>query len=128
MLKRKALVVFRPDKMVRHRALVLAVLLVAHACSKRVVFSNLNPRLTTTGEIANAHDGTTRLWNGSYWMHAAAYHHGPDPAKHGGAPGYDIVNNHNISIWRSSDLSSGSWEFMERLAVSFLVRLHVRRV
>ena len=87
--------------------------------SETVTVSNLHPRLSTTGEIVNAHDGTYRYINGSWWMHAAQYGECADPPHHGcdlSGPtrktSCGFEPNHNISIWRSPDLSSGSWEFV----------------
>ena len=51
--------------------------------STTVTVSNLHPRLSTTGEIVNAHDGTIRLINGTWWMHAAQYSECADPPHRG---------------------------------------------
>ena len=50
---------------------LLEVLLLAAAATGTTTISNLKPRLSTTGEIVNAHDGTVRWLDGAYWMHAA---------------------------------------------------------
>ena len=41
--------------------------------SALVTISNIEPRLSTDGEIVNAHDGTVRWVNGKWFMHAAQY-------------------------------------------------------
>ena len=86
---------------------------------RKVTVSNLHPRLSKTGEIVNAHDGTYRLYNGTWWMHAAQYGECADPPHTGcemsgptRSTSCGFHPNHNISIWRSPDLSSGSWEFV----------------
>eukprot|EP00039_Didymoeca_costata_P030244 m.28605 g.28605 ORF g.28605 m.28605 type:complete len:471 (-) comp8015_c0_seq2:119-1531(-) len=95
----------------------------------RVNVRNINPKLSTTGDIVNGHDGTYRFYEGYYWYHAAEYGLCKEPAKNGcdqtpgpvgppyPAPGKcGFQADHNVSIWRSKDLSSGSWEFMGRAA------------
>ena len=88
--------------------------------STTVTINNLKPRLSTTGEIVNAHDGTVRWLDGKWYMHAAQYgecadppHHGcefTDPENQSKSCGFEP--NHNVSTWTSPDLSSGSWEFV----------------
>jgi hypothetical protein len=86
-----------------------------------VTISNLSPRLSTTGEIVNAHDGTVRFIDGAWWMHAAEYGECADPPMRGCDQSGPTRNtscgfkpDHNVSIWKSKDLSSGSWEFIGR--------------
>ena len=88
------------------------------AGSTRVTISNIEPRLSTDGEIVNAHDGTVRWLDGKWYMHAAQYGECADPPQHGcGTTGSNrtascgFQPDHNVSIWSSPDLSSGSWRF-----------------
>ena len=79
-----------------------------------VRISNLTPKLDTSGTIVNGHDGTYRLINGRWYYHAAEYGLCPEPNPHGcsgsQSHGCGFHGDHNVSIWRSPDLSSGSWE------------------
>jgi hypothetical protein len=91
----------------------------AAGSSRVVIISNMEPpRLSTDGEIVNAHDGTVRSFNGKWYMHAAQYGECADPPRHGceasgptQAPDCGFHPNHNVSIWSSPDLSTGSWQF-----------------
>eukprot|EP00041_Stephanoeca_diplocostata_P012805 m.215447 g.215447 ORF g.215447 m.215447 type:complete len:427 (+) comp19097_c0_seq3:50-1330(+) len=95
--------------------------------SKDVTVSNVQPKLDIHGNIVNAHDGTYRYFEGYYWYHGAEYGLCNEPAKRGcdqtpgrdgppyPAPGHcGFQADHNVSIYRSKDLTSGSWEFMGR--------------
>jgi hypothetical protein len=87
------------------------------ATSKNITISNVSPRLDVHGNIVNAHDGTIRFAEGAWWLHAASYGAGDcdDPPHEGcekNAQKCGFQNNHNVSIWRSPDLSSGSWTFV----------------
>eukprot|EP01050_Picozoa_sp_SAG11_P029044 SAG11_NODE_8015_length_1069_cov_1.567010_2_plen_263_part_00 len=81
-----------------------------------VTINNTRPRMDTRGRIMNAHDGTVRWLEGAWWMHAAEYGECADPPRHGGdsgkSGGCGFGPLHNISIYRSPDLSSGSWSFV----------------
>lgn len=107
----------------------LAFCCVSLALGKVVTVSNLEPKRSTTGDIVNGHDGTYRFFEGYWWYHAAEYGLCQEPRKNGcdmtpgpsgppyPAPGHcGFQANHNVSIWRSPDLTSGSWEFMGRAA------------
>ena len=84
--------------------------------ARLVTINNTRPRLDSKGQIMNAHDGTVRWLEGAWWMHAAEYGECADPAKHGSdtgkSSGCGFGPLHNVSIYRSPDLSSGSWEFV----------------
>ena len=86
----------------------------ATATQHSVTIDNTKPRLDTHGNIINAHDGTIKRFGGYWYYHAAEYALCHEPAKHGCDQTADHCGfhpNHNVSIWRSPDLSSGSWEF-----------------
>ena len=85
--------------------------------AKSVTIDNTKPKLSTTGQIVNAHDGTYRRFGDYYWYHGAEYGLCKEPPKQGCDQTSDhcgFHNDHNVSIWRSKDLSSGSWEFVGR--------------
>lgn len=101
----------------------------AVSLGKQVTVSNVHPKLSNTGSIVNGHDGSYQFFEGYYWYHAAEYGLCKEPPGNGcdrtpgpvgppyPAPGHcGFQANHNVSIWRSKDLSSGSWEFMGRAA------------
>ena len=101
------------------RGSVLFLLLPRLATAKRVTISNTAPRLSVNGDIVNAHDGTIRWFDGAWWMHAAEYGECWDPPHQGCEMSGPTRNascgfepHHNVSIWRSPDLSSGSWQFI----------------
>ena len=81
--------------------------------TKYVTIDNTKPRLDINGEIINAHDGTYRKY-GKYWYyHAMEYGLCKEPLKHGcdQTPNHcGFRNDHNVSIWRSRNLASGSWQ------------------
>jgi hypothetical protein len=110
--------------MVRPLLLLLLLLLLAFlgACAAAVVtIDNTKPRLDVNGEIVNSHDGTIRFLDGEWWLHAASY--GADPGtgefcddppltgcqKANGNCGFH--QNHNVSIYSSPNMSSGSWTY-----------------
>jgi beta-xylosidase len=81
--------------------------------SRTVRISNTAPKLDVHGNIVNAHDGTYRQHQGVYYYHGAEYGLCHEPARMGcdQAPDHcGFKNDHNVSIWKSPDLSSGSWE------------------
>ena len=82
--------------------------------AKVVRFSNIEPKLDVDGNIVNAHDGTYRRFGDFYYYHGAEYGLCREPPKlgcdGGTTHGCGFHTNHNVSIWRSTDLSSGSWE------------------
>ena len=63
------------------RFVVLNALVAVSAAS--VTISNLEPKLDTAGATVNAHDGTYRLYNGSWYYHGAQYGLCREPAKNG---------------------------------------------
>lgn len=84
-----------------------------------MTIDNLQPRLDTAGAIVNGHDGTVRWFDGYWWMHSAQYGECADPPLHGcdmtgptRGTSCGFEPNHNVSIYRSPDMSSGSWEFV----------------
>eukprot|EP00656_Telonema_subtile_P004896 TRINITY_DN12233_c0_g1_i2.p1 TRINITY_DN12233_c0_g1~~TRINITY_DN12233_c0_g1_i2.p1 ORF type:complete len:432 (+),score=71.70 TRINITY_DN12233_c0_g1_i2:132-1427(+) len=84
-----------------------------------VTVSNNEPKKATDGSIVTAHDGTYRFIDGYYWYHGAEYGMCQEPPKNGCDQTPDHCGfhpDHNVSIWRSKDLSSGSWEFVGRAA------------
>jgi hypothetical protein len=104
--------------MLPHALLLLTGAVCGHQ-GAMVTISNLKPRLSTAGEIVNAHDGTVRWIDGKWYMHAAQYGECTDPPHHGcemsgptRAQSCGFHPNHNVSIWSSPDLSSGSWQFL----------------
>ncbi len=94
---------------------VAALLLLVVPCAVHAVtIDNTQPRLDTFGNIVNAHDGTYRKFGEYYYYHGAQYGECKEPAGYGCDQTPDhcgFETNHNISIWRTKDLSSGSWEF-----------------
>ena len=81
---------------------------------KTVTIDNTQPRLNTNGSILNAHEGVIKRWDdkGLFYYYALSYELCNESTivcdQTGGcAHTYD----HNISIWSSPDLSSGSWKF-----------------
>ena len=90
--------------------LICAITLGAGAETRLVTISNIKPRLSKSGEIVNAHDGTIQWLQGKWYYHGAQYREDPDPPQHGGQDTGSPF--HNVSIWTSPDLSSGSWEFV----------------
>lgn len=93
----------------------LMTMILCYTDGSKVTFSNLNPKLDINGNIVNAHDGTYQRF-GSYWYyHGVAYGLCKEPPRRGCDQTPDhcgFKNNHNVSIWRSTNLSSGSWEFI----------------
>ncbi|CAF1281689.1 unnamed protein product [Rotaria magnacalcarata] len=85
----------------------------------QVVINNLEPRLDVYGVIIDAHDGSIQQFekNGLYYMHAMQYglckeppNYGCDGAGMSSRCGFQM--NHNISIWSSPNLTSGSWSYV----------------
>ena len=78
-----------------------------------VTIDNTKPRLDIHGKIMNAHDGTYRKYGDYWYYHAMEYGICREPMKYGCTQTPDhcgFRDNHNVSIWRSRNLSSGSWE------------------
>ena len=89
---------------------------VSLADTRVVTIDNTKPRLDVNGDIINAHDGSYQKYGGYYYYHAAEYDLCKEPLKRGcdrevkPDPDCGFRDDHNVSIWRSQDLSSGSWE------------------
>lgn len=95
---------------------VLACVLAA-AWGRQVTFNNNAPRLDVNGQIIDAHDGSIQQFTpgGSYYMHAMQYGLCKEPTRYGCDQTADHCGfhlDHNISVWMSPDLSSGSWRYM----------------
>lgn len=78
------------------------------ASGKKVVISNILPRRDVSGEIMDCHDGNIEYEGGVFLLYCMAY--GPchntacATAQCGGRL------DHNISLYTSPDLASGSWK------------------
>ena len=100
-------------------ALAAAALLCAAAApaarAALTTVRNDQPRLDDTGAILDAHDMTLRLLpDGRYVMHAIEYGLCVAPTGQGCDQTPDhcgFRDTHNVSVWTSPDLSSGSWHF-----------------
>ena len=100
-------------------AVLLAALLAAFAprgaaaARRTVTVRNDQPRLDTRGAIVDGHDlSLRRLDNGSFVMHTIEYGLCLAPANYGCDQTADKCGfraDHNVSVWLSDDLSSGSW-------------------
>lgn len=86
-----------------------------NAATRSVVINNTAPRLDDTGQIIDGHDlmirqlpdGTYIMYTNEYGLCRAPLNYGCDQtADHCGFRG-----NHNVTIWTSPDLSSGSWTY-----------------
>jgi hypothetical protein len=98
--------------------ILAAVCAAAASDAKSVTISNMKPRLSTNGEIVNAHDGTVRWLQGkdgtfAWYMHAAQYGECADPPHHGcemTGPTHNtscgFEPNHNVSTWKSGCFTS----------------------
>jgi hypothetical protein len=100
-----------------HSALrsVIVVATFESTLGKLVTFSNKLPRLDTSGNIINAHDGTTRRYGAGaanpFYYTAMGY---PgfcnETGQINGCTSCIYGINNTITVWSSPDLSSGSWE------------------
>ena len=92
---------------------LLLSLLAAVSRGARVTIDNTKPRLDVTGAIMDAHDcSIRRLPNGSFVMHAIEYGLCVAPTGQGcdSTPDHcGFRDTHNVTVWLSPDLSSGSW-------------------
>jgi hypothetical protein len=81
-------------------------------------FDNTSPRLTSTGAILDDHDHQIRRFapDGPFFMYALEYGNYPEPPRYGcdgiSAHGAGFRLDHNISVWTSPSLASGSWKFV----------------
>lgn len=89
------------------------LLLASCAWAKTVTIRNDQPRLDVNGQIMDSHDCTVRqLANGTYIMHSIEYGLCVAPTGQGcdSTPDHcGFRDTHNISVWTSPDLTSGSW-------------------
>ena len=98
----------------RGRAAAAALAVGAAALGAPVTFNNLALMLDASGAILDAHDQSMRRFSptGPYYRHAVAYGGCLEPAGQGcerTAENCGFQQNHSINVWRSADLSSGSW-------------------
>ncbi len=95
---------------------VISSLLVGLASS--TFFDNMSPRLDESGAIMDSHDFSLRRIPSDpdyYYMTSIAYGLCKEPANKGCDQTSDhcgFQSNHTINVWKSRDLSSGSWEFV----------------
>lgn len=80
-------------------------------------FNNNVPRLDNTGQIMDSHDFSLRKVPNDpfYYMTSIAYGTCMEPTGYGCDQTPDKCGfqaNHTINVWKSRDLSSGSWEFV----------------
>ena len=104
----------RPQ-MLSNRNLMAALLLAAARATTTI--DNLSPRRDITGAVMDAHDFSLHRVPGDahYYMTAIAYGGCMEPKARGcdGTPDdCGFQQNHTINVWRSLDLSSGSWELV----------------
>eukprot|EP01120_Amphizonella_sp_Union-15-10_P005527 TRINITY_DN1640_c0_g2_i1.p1 TRINITY_DN1640_c0_g2~~TRINITY_DN1640_c0_g2_i1.p1 ORF type:complete len:372 (-),score=59.67 TRINITY_DN1640_c0_g2_i1:190-1305(-) len=85
--------------------------------AKKVTIDNLKPRYDIHGQIIDAHDGSIQKFSkdGLYYVHAMQYGLCKEPTRYGcdmtpERCGFQL--DHNISIFSSPDLSSGSWTYV----------------
>jgi len=87
--------------------------LAALASARLVTINNTAPRLDVNGVPMDAHDCSVRLLpNGTYVMHAIEYGLCVAPTGQGcdSTPDHcGFRDTHNVTVWTSPDLSSGSW-------------------
>ena len=92
-------------------------LLASASLSHATFFDNTKPRLDSAGSIMDSHDFSLRKVPGEpyYYMTSIAYGLCLEPTGLGCDQTADHCGfqpNHTINVWRSKDLSSGSWEFV----------------
>lgn len=99
------------------RALALAAAATVVLAVPRVVtINNTAARLDVTGAILDGHDlsirrldnGTYVMWTNSYGLCIAALPQGCDPTP----DSCGFRGDHNVTVWASPDLSSGSWTYV----------------
>jgi hypothetical protein len=101
----------------------LASLLCA-AAARAVLVNNSAPMLGVDGAILDCADGTYTLHAGRWYAHCVSYGlcAAPVPLGCSQMPGLcGFRQDHNVSIFSSPDLSSGSWRF-EALAFAYEAR------
>lgn len=99
--------------------MMLRALLAFALCdvARATFFDNLSPRRDSTGSIMDSHDFSLRRIPADpyYYMTSIAYGLCKEPANYGCDQTADKCGfqpNHTINVWKSLDLSSGSWEFV----------------
>ena len=101
--------------------LLLFLLSILITESKLVTFSNVVPRLDSTGAVIKGHDGTTQRFHGTgpFYYHAMGY---PPCNLTAAINGCDYKNGqktciynkrNSLLVYSSPDLSSGSWRLTE---------------
>ena len=78
-----------------------------------VTISNRDPRRDNTGEIMDCHDGNILRVDDMYWLYCMAY--GSCHNTHCATATCGGRIDHNVSIYRSKNLTSGSWEYVADL-------------
>jgi hypothetical protein len=101
----------------RHLLVLLAACLAASSTARLMTINNTAPRLDDGGAILDGHDGTILRVGGAgpYWLLTLAYGGCQEPAAQGCDQTPDHCGfrlDHNISLYTSADLSSGSWKFV----------------
>jgi hypothetical protein len=101
-----------------HSTSILFVTLISSISLVAATFiNNLEPRYDINGEILDSHDFSLYKYPGhtGYYMISVAYGECKEPANLGCDQTSDKCGfqfNHTVNVWRSTDLSSGSWEFI----------------
>ena len=98
----------------------LNIIMIGGAAGKIVTFSNVLPRLDSSGAILKAHDGTTQRFPSSanpnlFYYHAMGYPNCSEPGKINGCTNCIYGRNNSLSVYSSPDLSSGSWKLEESI-------------
>ena len=106
-----------PPNAVSTAAAVAALLACTLAGARPVVLDNTAPRLTTAGIILDGHDGRIQKFSpgGPYYYHALSYGLCHEPNQLGCDMTADKCGfklDHNVSVFTSPDLSSGSWTYV----------------
>jgi len=96
---------------------LLAFALAALPAARLVTFNNSAPMLDDTGAILDAHDQSMQRFSpgGAYYRHAVAYGACLEPNGTGcerTADNCGFRDDHRIVVYKSDDLSSGSWNFV----------------
>eukprot|EP01121_Diplochlamys_sp_Union-15-3_P003308 TRINITY_DN1315_c0_g1_i2.p1 TRINITY_DN1315_c0_g1~~TRINITY_DN1315_c0_g1_i2.p1 ORF type:complete len:355 (-),score=38.68 TRINITY_DN1315_c0_g1_i2:69-1133(-) len=89
---------------------------VTFSLAKLVTISNISPRLDSTGKIFPGSDGNIVQFdrNGLFYFYAIDYgscQEQPQGCSNTATGSCGFRLDHNISLWTSEDLSSGSWKF-----------------
>lgn len=97
--------------------LLAGLVALAAAAIRTVTINNLAPRLDSSGVIIDAHDGSIQQFGNKppFYMHAVQYGLCQEPANYGCDQTPDHCGfrlDHNITVYTTDDLSSGSWTFV----------------